>query len=405
MPTDQLPPGHLPGSAAYRRISVALFLAGLATFAMIYTTQPLLPELARAFRLSPAAASLSVSTTTFALGIAMLLVGPSSEVLGRTRVMHLSLFASSLVTVLTALAPTWPVLLVLRTLLGVAVAGLPAVAVAYLREEVDPSAAARAAGLYIGGTALGGMAGRFVTGGVADLAGWHWAIASVGLLGLGCAVTVRLMLPPSRKFAPTPLPAAELVAMTRRMATDPALLALYGIAFCTMGAFVSAFNAMGFRLARPPYSLSLGVAGLVFAVYALGSVASARAGRLADLRGVRAVVPVTLLIYLAGLAVTLAVPLWLVVAGLAVVSMGFFATHGVASGWVASRATYVGRGTAQATSLYMFAYYLGSSVCGTVAGAAWSCGGWPLVVAWCAGLVLVAAALAVWLRRVPTLAR
>ena len=119
--------GHRPGSPAYRRISWALFLAGLATFAMIYTTQPLLPELSRAFALTPAQSALSVSTTTFALGLALLVVGPSSEVLGRTRVMHVSLFASSVVTILTALSPSWTVLLVLRTLLGLAVAGLPAV--------------------------------------------------------------------------------------------------------------------------------------------------------------------------------------------------------------------------------------------------------------------------------------
>ena len=79
----------------------------------------------------------------------------------------------------------------------------------------------------------------------------------------------------------------------------------------------------------------------------------------------RAVVPVALAIVLLGLLVTLGWSLWAVVGGLAVLTAGFFAAHGVASGWVAARATYVGRGTAQATSLYMFAYYLGSSVCGT----------------------------------------
>ncbi|MCH8613957.1 hypothetical protein [Arsenicicoccus dermatophilus] len=113
---------------------------------------------------------------------------------------------------------------------------------------------------------------------------------------------------------------------------------------------------------------------------------------------------VALVVFGAGLAITLATPLWLVVVGLSVVSVGFFAAHGVASGWVAERAVRVGRGTAQATSLYLFAYYLGSSVCGTVAGVAWSAGGWPLVVAWTGGLVLVALALALWLRRVPVLA-
>ena len=52
--------GHLPGSAGYRRISVALFLAGVATFALLYSTQPLLPLLSADFGLDAGTAALSV---------------------------------------------------------------------------------------------------------------------------------------------------------------------------------------------------------------------------------------------------------------------------------------------------------------------------------------------------------
>lgn len=108
-----------------------------------------------------------MSVTTLTLGIALLFVGPMSEVVGRTKVMMISLFGASVMAVACAAAPTWGSLLVLRGLLGFAVAGLPAVAVAYLREEVAPSAMARATGQYIGGTALGGMSGRLVAGALA----------------------------------------------------------------------------------------------------------------------------------------------------------------------------------------------------------------------------------------------
>ena len=171
-----------------------------------------------------------------------------------------------------------------------------------------------------------------------------------------------------------------------------------------MGAFVAVYNAMGFRLAAEPYALSLGVAGLVFCVYPLGSLSSAYAGRLADRYGRRPVVPVACAVTAAGVLITLARPLPVVVLGLAVLTAGFFAAHGVASGWVAARAHLGAGGTGQAASLYLFAYYLGSSVFGGLSGSAWSAGGWTPVVLLALLLVLLALALSLLLRRTPSLA-
>lgn len=52
-------PGHRPGESGYRRTTVALFLAGLVTFATIYCTQPLLPMIGSHFGVSPAEATIS----------------------------------------------------------------------------------------------------------------------------------------------------------------------------------------------------------------------------------------------------------------------------------------------------------------------------------------------------------
>jgi len=395
--------GHRPGDPAYRRISASLFAAGLATFAQLYSTQPVLPDLARRFSLSAAESALSVSAATLGLGLALLVVGPVTEVLGRTPLMHASLLASSVVGLLCAVAPSWPLLLILRVVQGVSLAGLSAVAMAYLREEFHEDAHGRATGLYIGGTALGGMLGRLLAGGVGDLAGWRWAVGAVGVLGLTCAIVVRLTLPASRNFRPAPSGLAQARATTRQILTDPALLALYAFAFFGMGSFVATYNALGFRLAAPPYLLSLGVAGLVFLSYALGSVSSTYAGRLADRIGRRAVMPLALLVTVAGLLLTLGAPLALVVAGIAVMTAGWFAAHGVASGWVSARAHLGGGGTGQAASLYLFAYYLGSSVFGGLSGLAWTAGGWSRVVIVVGCLMALSLVAALVLRRIPSL--
>ncbi|MGG5258068.1 MFS transporter [Phycicoccus avicenniae] len=396
--------GHEAGSPEHRRVVLALFAAGIATFVLLYSTQALFPLLADDFGVSRAASTWSLSATTAGLALALLVVGPVSDRVGRTRIVHLSLAASTLVAAACALAPTWPALVGLRALQGVALAGLPAVATAYLREELHPSTQARAAGLYIGGTAVGGMAGRLVTGPVAEVAGWRWALAGAAALGLGCAVVVRLLLPPSRGFVPAGAGARAALRRARLAVSDPALLALYAVGACAVGAFTAVFNTMGFRVEGAPFHLGLGAASLLFLVYPAGTVGSALAGRLADRWGRRAVAPVGVLLALAGLALTLSDRLAVVVTGVAVLTAGFFVVHGLASGWVPARA-HAGRVAAgQAASFYLFSYYLGASGFGALAAHLWASDGWPGVTVLAASLLLAGGLLTLALRRLPVLA-
>lgn len=395
--------GYQPSEPAYRRVTLALFLAGMATFASIYCTQTLLPLLAHDFRISPTTAAMSVSITTICLGIALLIVGPLSDALGRTRVMQASLVASGLACLACAFVTDWTHMLVLRGVLGFTVSGLPAVATAYLREEIHHHWATAATGLYIGGTAIGGMAGRFLTGFLATVLDWRAAIGGVGVLALASATAVWFLLPRSRNFHATSLNPAALSANARRMVFDRGLLTLYAIGFCLMGAFVACFNGLAFRLYGAPYDLTPAAASLLYLTYAIGSFASTAAGRLASRHGSRAVAPWAGAVFGAGVLLTLAAPLPVIVVGVALISVGFFAAHGVTSAWVTARASRKGPGTGMAGALYLFAYYLGSSICGAVAGAVWSAGGWPAVVTLSASVVGVGVVLAVSMRGVPVL--
>lgn len=379
-----------------KRTSFALFAAGVATFALLYSTQAVLPELAAGFGVTPAQSAWSLSMATIGLGVALLITGPLSEKVGRTPLIHLSLFLSAAVGLACAVAPGWHVLLGLRLLQGVTLAGLPAVATAYLREELPGQVQARVAGLYIGGTALGGMIGRLVTGTVAQAYGWRWALAVIAAIGLVCAILVRLTLPPSRNFAPRPT-----AAMTWRALKDPALISLYAVGACAMGAFVAVYNAVGFRLTGAPFDLGAAAAGAVFLVYPVGTLSSTLAGRLADRFGRRAVMPFGSALMLLGLLLTLPDNLPTLVTGLAVLTAGFFCVHGLASGWVPVRAHAGGVPAAQAASLYLFAYYAGSSIFGSLSGTAWTAAAWPGVIALAAVFVTAGGVLAGALRRIP----
>nr|WP_279591172.1 MFS transporter [Modestobacter marinus] len=170
-----------------------------------------------------------------------------------------------------------------------------------------------------------------------------------------------------------------------------------------MGGFVAVYNAGTFRLESAPYSLTPAVAGLVFLAYLLGSASSPTAGWLADRMGRRVVVPGAVALMAVGIALTLPTPLWCVVLGLCVLTVGFFAAHGVASGWVAARAQLGGRPVGQAASLYSFWYYVGSSVGGTLAGRAWQDAGWPGVALLAGGCATAALLLTVALGRTRSL--
>ncbi|SFP40475.1 MFS transporter, YNFM family, putative membrane transport protein [Geodermatophilus dictyosporus] len=371
-----LPRGHRAGEPGLRRASTAVFLAGLAVFAVLYAPQALLPELTRAFAVPPAAATLSVSGATAGLAVGLLVLGPLSDRVGRTAVLRAALASATVLAVLVALVPAWEPLLALRALQGFALAGLPAVGVAYLREELDASVSSRAIGLFVGGTAIGGLSGRLLAGALADLGGWRAALGATAGLAVACTAAVWLLLPASRRFVPVPRGTPVLQQLARGVG-DPVLLGLYALAALLMGGFVAVYNAGTFRLEAPPYGLSPALAGLVFLTYLLGSVSSPLAGGLAERVGRRVVVPAAIVLTGAGLLLTLAEPLVLFVAGLAVLTVGFFAAHAVASGWVVARAALGERPVGQAASLYSFWYYAGSSVGGTVAGRAWADAGWP----------------------------
>lgn len=381
------------GSDDYRRLSVAMFAAGLATFALLYTTQPLLPLLSREFEVGSATSSLTLAATSFGVCVALLPAGWLSDVWGRTRVMKLSLVGSAALIILAAAAPTFETLVAIRALQGVALAGLPAVAMAYLVEEVHPGSLGSSIGLYIGGNAIGGMAGRLVGGAFADVGGWRVSLLGVGLISLACTAVFLRLAPPSRHFTPRPFAMRATLSSLRAHLRDRGQLRLDAMAALLMGTFVAVFNGLSFRLEDAPYGLGQTAIAAVFLVYPLGSLSSAVAGRLADRIGRRAVLPAGVVIAGAGLALTLLEPLALVILGIAVLTIGFFAAHSVASSWVGRRAAHA---PAQASALYLLAYYLGASVAGPFGGIAWDAGGWNEVVL--VGAVLLGLALVVSLR-------
>ncbi|GAA0586507.1 MFS transporter [Streptomyces crystallinus] len=370
---DQL----FPGAPGYRRMSFALFAAGVATFALLYSTQALLPLISGDLGVSASAASWTVSAATGALALCVLPLSALSERFGRSRTMTVSLVVAVGVGLLVPFAPNVGWLVALRAVQGAALAGLPASAMAYLAEEVRPKALVAAIGLFVAGNSIGGMSGRILTGWVAQAWGWRAALAAVGLLAAGCAVAFRLLLPRSRHFRAAPLDPRALAATVRGHLADPLLVRLYAIGALFMTVFGAVYTVIGYRLTAAPFGLPQGVVGSIFLVYLVGTVSSAAAGTLVARLGRRGALYLAVSTTAAGLLMSLLDTLAAVLAGLVLITAGFFAGHAVASSSV-SRTAKTGR--AQASALYQSAYYLGSSAGGTLGAVAFHAGGWPATV-------------------------
>jgi YNFM family putative membrane transporter len=351
-----------------------------------------MPLFAEHFRVSAAESSLALSLSTGFLALAIFLAGAISETTGRKTLMAASLITAAALNLAAAAAPNWHVLLVIRALEGVALGGTPAVAMAYLAEEIEPGGLGLAMGLYVGGNALGGMAGRVLSGIIADHSSWRVALGLIGLIGLAAAVGFVLLLPPSRNFGGRRRmsPRVHVAAWLGHLRA-PGLPWLFLIGFLAMGSFVTVYNYAGFRLGQPPYDLRQSEIALIFGIYLFGIAASSVAGGLADQLGRGPVMAAGIVAALGGVALTLLPALALIIAGIAILTIGFFAAHAVASGWVAGMAKGA---KGHASSLYLLAYYLGSSLMGSLGGWFWAAGGWPAVAAFVGamlGLSLVAA--------------
>jgi MFS family permease len=244
------------GSAAYRNIVLALFCSGFATFSLLYCVQPLLPAFAREFHIGAASASLALSLSTGFLAVSILLAGMVSERYGRKELMFASLATAACCNLLAGVAPNWEMILVARALEGMALGGVPAVAMAYLAEEIDAGGLGYAMGLYVGGNAFGGMVGRVAMSTLSEHIGWRHAMLAIGALDLALAVAFVMMLPASRNFVRNgTMQLRDHLALWRRHLGHARLPLTFGIAALNMGIFATSYNYAGFRLMSPPFSL------------------------------------------------------------------------------------------------------------------------------------------------------
>ena len=375
------------------RAMVAMLFVGLAIFSGLYSTQALLPTFVEELSFSPTEAALTVSAATGALAVFIVPLSILSERFGRGRLLVISaILATVLAFAVPMVRDNVLALISIRALQGAVLAGAPAVAMAWLSEELDENVLPRAMGLYIAGNTLGGIAGRLVPTGLLDFTGWRGALLGSAIVSGLFTVLFVLLLPKQRNFRAKQLRfKAEIRAMVNHWSNlNISLLFLF--AFLGMGAFVSMYNFITFRLVDH-FGLPVALAGLVFVMYLAGTWSSARVGGIINRFGHGQTFIASTGLYALGVVMTLG-PLPMLLAGMFIFTAGFFAAHSTASGWVGQAAA---TNRAEASSMYLFCYYAGSSVVGALSGLVFEAASWTGFIAYISCFTAAVILIGIWL--------
>ena len=382
--------------------AAAVALCGVCAFLELYCTQPLLPLLAHLFHASKTGVGMTVSAATLGVAISAPIFGAVTERLARKRVIAISLLGVSIPTLLAATSMSLAQLIFWRFLQGIMVPGIVAVVVTYIGEEWPPERVALVMSFYVSGTALGGFLGRISAGILADHFSWRVSFLALGAASLLGAAAVAAWLPhgrlrvlPHSKTDPLPTFPYQVQAMFR----SRRLVATFAVGFNVLFSLVGVFTWITFYLSAAPFSLSITALSSLFFVYLIGLIVTPGAGYLITRVGLRAGISGAISCSIAGVLLTLAHALPIVILGLAMLSSGVFIAQTASQSHLRVAAPAGARVTA--AGIYITCYYLGGTAAGVVPGAFWAFGKWPACVAFIVFMQIVALTIALLGWRTP----
>ncbi len=370
---------------------LALYAATVAVYSDLYVTQPFLPILSRRFGVTPATAGLSISLVVLMIALVSPVWGSLSDSAGRKPVIVASVALLSIPTILGAFAPSFGVLLTLRSMQGLLIPGLTAVAVALLGDHFHGAALPPKVAAWIGASVVGGLTGRVVSGYLAAWLDWHAPFVVFGVLTAAGAAGMAFFLPSGPKAATRPRPAwRELAGHLRSRRLAGAFL----IGGAVLFAFIAVFTYLPYYLSASPFGLSTAAVSSFYFAYVAGVATSLVVPRFPERFSGRRLMEIGLSIACAGVAGTLVPSVPVIAASLVVVCIGMFLVQATAPAFVNLNAA-AAKGAAG--SLYVTFYYLGATAGSYLPGLAYQQWAWPGVVAACLAALAFALGANRWL--------
>ncbi|MFP8894305.1 MFS transporter [Chryseobacterium sp. EZn1] len=368
----------IQGSLRFRYIKLCIFFSGLSVFAQLYLFQPMLPIVAEQFGVSVGDTSLLVSSSTIGMALGLLFFAFKADSYSRKSLMVFSLISSAILTIISTWIPSLSLLIAIGVLKGFVVSGVSAVALAYLTEEVDALAVPAAISMYLSGNTIGGMSGRIMATLFEGEFGWRNAVLLIGIESFILGAVFWKLFPESKFFNSQKTDYHLKVKQMKFFLTNPYMLRLYCTAALLMGVFVSVYNYLTFRLETKPFSLSHFIIAFIFLMYIFGVFGTMIVGRLSRRFPMNNILKASILTMIIGAALLLSENIYILIFGLGLFTLSFFAAHTMASQMTA---LYARRGKSSATSIYWLFYYFGSSILGSGTGYLLHAFSWDVFIA------------------------
>lgn len=381
-----------PSQGMSRGLTLLFAFAGGAAVGNLYWAQPLLADIAAAFNVPIGAAGWLITATQIGYALGVLFIVPLGDTRDRRRLIPLLMTVSAAALAVSALAPTFMLLLV-----GLAAVGLTTVAGQLLTPLAGDLARddqrGRVVGTIISGLLTGILTSRTISGLMADAINWRAIYVAAAVMMLLMAVLMRRALPslPPRASIPYGALLASVFAVVHKHRVVRITLLMNGAAF---GAFTMFWTGLTFLLSAPPFSYSVTQIGLVGLVGLAGALAAQRSGRLHDKGWAVPAIGAALLLNLIALIMSDigGSSIAMVLVAVLLVDVAFQGANVLNQTRVLSVEPAA---RSRLNTAYVTSNFVGGAAGSSLAGLLWQHGGWSSVMRGACGLI--AFSLAIWL--------
>lgn len=362
---------------AYWRIVMGLGIASFFVFATMYFIQPILPVLVEQYEITISYASLAMSIHTLGLICGLIIIGFLSDRKGRRSFVLSSVLLAAVLLFLMVYIPHFSLIVVIRFIQGFILAGVLAVALAYMSEEIETRYFGFAASLYVSFNGFGGMVGRFVSGYLVETYSYAATLYILGASGLITFFIVLFLLPKSNHFFESKRRFMEDLRGFTYHLSDRRMLLMFGLGMVLQISFAGMWTFLPFHLIKDPFHLSLQQIAYFYLAYSFGMIIAPIAGWLARTYSMRTLRIIGVVTLTTGMFITLGKGLAYIIVGLAFICIGFFTSHSLASASVSNQAKAF---KGSASSLYLVSYYLGVAIGTTCLAPVWDMFEWKGII-------------------------
>ncbi|MEN4562248.1 MFS transporter [Pantoea agglomerans] len=277
-PEADSPPAAIPVLSS--RMIFLFSLTSALAVANVYSAQPLLESIAASLQVSPGTIGTVVTATQSGYALGLIFLVPLGDCVNRKKLVIIQLLLSVLALITAAVAPDLMTLLCAMLLVGL-MAVVTQLMVAWAAMLASSEQRGQVVGSVTSGIVIGILLARFVSGMIADLAGWRAVYLTAACLLLLISLILAKVLPATAGQTRRTSYPHLLLSVFRLFLTEPQLRRRGILALLIFAAFSMLWSSMVLPLTALSLSHTqigmFGLAGLA------GALAASRAGAWADL--------------------------------------------------------------------------------------------------------------------------